>query len=466
MKDIFKFKLMVVLMIVLTASGCSKHPDTVAIDTSTMPEGIEISSTAYLFNSELVSLAEGVKKIGKFNSRNSDVISGNVVPSFSVSNDSTNEYMTALNEVKAIYSRIPSKVQKAQTEKVAIEEGKIAEVQSNIDKQNAFQAKIDDFTKAERGVLAGLNKEIETKQQALKQQQTKIINAVNNYIVSNKLPIKKLDENANKPFNWDTLRAYKGKCSERKGRYYTKGTSHLSQCLYFNLNYKLSREKGANELAQVVKENINPYIEADWSLKMSVGDKNGLYRKKNDAEKSLKEAIVIAENQTDISQNTIERTLRTLNRSLERAKESLVNVNNYPVTENDLLRENEDYSNGLNRMNKALSAIKTELLKDAIENGIIVAKAPVTGTEGELPSNTGDYLLMDMSLSVGYRKESSYGFTNLNQEWQDKVYLDEATAVFGSSSSVDDDLSALELAVVAMNKYQRKHESSDKGNSL
>ncbi|QDE30140.1 hypothetical protein [Shewanella polaris] len=466
MKDIFKFKLMVVLMIILTASGCSKHPDTVAIDTSTMPKGVEISSTAYIFNSELASLAEGVKKIGKFNSRNSDVISGNVVPSFSVSNDSTNEYMTALNEVKAIHSSIPSKVQKAQTEKVAIEEGKIAEIQSNIDQQNALQAKLDNFTKAERGLLADINKEIEDKQQVLKQQQTKIIHVVNNYIVSNKLPIKKLDENANKPFNWDTLKAYKGKCSERKGRYYTEGTSHLSQCLYFNLNYKLSREQGANELGQVVKANINSYIEADWSLKMSVGDKHGLYRKKIDAEKSLQQAIVIAENQTDISKNTIERTLRTLNRNLERAKKSLVNVNNYPVTENDILRQNQEYSNGLNRMDKALSAIKRELLKGAIENGILVEKAPVIGTEGELPSNTGDYLLMDMLLNVGYIKKSSYGFTNLNQEWQDKVYLDKNTAVFGSSSSVDDDLSALELAVVAMNKYQRKHESADNGNSL
>ncbi|WP_286235373.1 hypothetical protein [Thalassotalea sediminis] len=463
MKSVINRKLSLIATGAIFLIGCSKHPTTVAIDNERLPSDIEVSSTAYIFNNDLAMAAEKDGKIAKLYHQVDELIRGEIPADLSDVDVATDAYIKALNDVRAQYAKIPELVKQAQQERVAIEQEKVDDIQAKIAQQKELQAKLDEFTKPERHALANAEKAVLAKEKTRKEGKTALIKSINNYIVSSRIAIKKLDEESSDPVSWSTKNKYRGKCPDRRGHYLVENLAHLSECLYFSPAYSLRKNSNIEQIAEVIEKNVEPYIEADWALKMSVGTKLGLYKKYNDAKKDLEKAVIVAENNTDVNANKVKRELRNLQRKLEYANHDVNRVKESPITEDQIIVQNKPYLDAKNLLAQSISDMRTAQQEKFLANGVLIAKGDINGMTGELPSGSGDFLMLHMNLSDGYRKQTMNSFTNLNQQWTEQVLISRDNAYFDMALNIKDDGQALDQAISAYKTYQRKYADAKKG---
>lgn len=447
----------------LFIAGCSKHPETISIEmTEVTKNNLSVKTTAYVLSDEIRLVASKIEKIKNGKDNFSVLLKSDDTPSFPMSNKHTEQYHSVLSQAKKTFDQLPKQAEEEQIAKENVVQAEITELELTLSGYNLQQAQIDQITQKEVETLEALKNEALVLESKREQVRLAIVQTINQYIVDNRVPIKKLDETSSTPFDWDTSDPYKGKCSENRNRYYTKGTSSLSECLFFTIDYSLKRSEHVDGFAQVIKDNITPYIVADWALKMSVGDKFGVYKKIKDAQTALEQGRIVAQNQTDIDSRQLERDISSINRKIERKNEEIVRLREHPITVESLLHNNADLIALSQQLNSILNEIVDQEFEIAVKDGIILGKSEFEGAKGKLASTNGEMLLMAVELSSGYRSSMGAIFADLNQEWGEDVVISEKNSVASkiSSDGLRSDKEVLEVAVRSLKKYNKHYKQS------
>lgn len=460
MKKIIQLGLFVATTM-LFITGCSKHPETITLEIAEVSKNnLSVKTTAYVLSDEIKSVASKIEKIKDGKDNFYTLVKSDVTPSFPMSNEHTEQYYTILAEAKKTFDQLPKQAKEEQTAKENVVQAEITALQLTLSGYNSQQSQIDQFTKREVETLEALKKEALVLESKKEESRLAIVQKINQYIVDNRVPINKLDETNSTPFDWDITDPYKGKCSQHKNRYYTEGTSSLSACLFFTIDYLLKRSEHVEGFAQVIKDNIAPYIAADWALKMSVGDKFGVYKKIKDAQASLEQGKIIAQNQTDINIRQLERDVSSISRKMEYKNKELTNLREHPITVEGLLDNNTDLTALSVQLKGILNDIVDQEFEIAVQDEVILGKSEFEGVTGKLATTNGEMLIMAVELGSGYRSNVGAIFTDLNQQWGETVVISEKNSVASqiSSDGFRSDKEVIEVAVKLLQKYNKQYQ--------
>lgn len=454
----------VLLGLTLLVSACSKYPETVKIEVPKLRVEPElVHTTAYVFSEQLKELSQTVSAIELAKSDIDSLLSAAQGAELSADNQYWDAYQQALAEGQAFEKGVAEQLATEQSRREANAQKALTEVQSKLENLNASKAQFDLFIQAEADALKGLEDQTETLKGKVKAIQQSINQQINDYIVEQRLPLRKIEVESFEPFNWRMTSPSRGKCAEYRDQYLVELSTYAGQCVRFKPHYSLLNSEGTEGFVNIIKKHAVEYIELDASLSMSYGDYKAFYKRINEARSRLNDAKIVAQNQTNINIRELEHDLKYANRELERAQDKLAEVQKTPVQVYELIELNGLREGHKQHIRKALNDMLTAEISAALDDDLILGSSVFNGLDGELPDQSGDALLLVMSVDTGRGGKESLGlFTDLNQEWQDYVAVTESNATKRRirSSELSDQHEIVRAALRAYSEYAEMHLNS------
>ncbi|EKE84437.1 hypothetical protein [Idiomarina xiamenensis] len=447
----------------LVVGGCSKHPEEFEVEIGQLKvSNGKLNAKAYLFNDELPELAKKASKIKENRYQIVEQLKGEEEPEFASDNDLTERYSAALEKARKVYVSLPdaAKTQQMQREKQA--KADVAEIESTLAGLRQKQSKFNAVIQPQLDALEKTEAEYESMLQLRDGKHLKAINQqLNTYIVDNAIPVRKLDEEKDLPFNWSVVSVSRsGECRQRRNKYLIGSIPDIAPCIYLSLDYQLRRTKQADELAQIIINNVVPYIQTDWMLRMNQGEHVSLVKQVQDARQAVNNAKIVARNQTDVDINRVEREIARTERRLTQSQRNLASIQDNPVTAEQLLSENADIQNVMRSLRGLVDEMVEKELRAAIDQGVIIAEKDYESLSGTLPSTDGTSLLLLISVKNVWSPVFIATYTDLEQDWEDKVVVTEENSSIKALRGFSLTSPKLDILKVALDSYfEHKNQS-------